>query len=100
MDQYRDHHAAQTQYEWLEATLAASTADFVFVSGHYPVWSVCEHGPTSSLVSTLKPLMEKYNVSAYFAGHDHCEDTLTMLGECSTMLWVQQIKMGAAMAAR
>jgi len=73
MLEHRDEALAQTQYEWLEATLAASTADFLFVSGHYPIWSVCEHGPTSSLVSYLKPLLEKYRVSVYFAGHDHCE---------------------------
>lgn len=73
MGDHRDDTAAQSQYEWLEATLAASTADFLFVSGHYPIWSVCEHGPTSSLVSYLKPLLEKYAVSAYFAGHDHCQ---------------------------
>lgn len=74
MELYRNAEVAQTQYEWLEATLANSTADFLFVSGHYPVWSVCEHGPTTSLVATLKPLLEKYRVSAYFAGHDHCEE--------------------------
>jgi hypothetical protein len=73
MEETLDKEGAQTQYQWLEATLAASTADFLFVSGHYPVWSVCEHGPTQSLVDTLKPLMEKYKVSAYFAGHDHCQ---------------------------
>lgn len=80
MSHYLDESVAQTQWEWLEATLAASTADFLFVAGHYPVWSVCEHGPTSSLVKTLKPLMEKYGVSAYFAGHDHCEEHIDDAG--------------------
>jgi len=74
MDLHVDAKLAQTQYEWLEATLANSKADFLFVSGHYPVYSVCEHGPTSSLQTNLKPLLEKYRVSAYFAGHDHCEE--------------------------
>jgi hypothetical protein len=80
MEQYRDAEAARTQYEWLESTLAASTADFLFVSGHFPVWSVCEHGPTTSLVSNLKPLMEKHQVSAYFSGHDHCEEHIDDAG--------------------
>merc|ERR1712046_208058 len=74
MELYRNSEAAQTQYEWLETTLANSKADFLFVNGHYPVWSVCEHGPTTSLVANLKPLLEKYHVSAYFSGHDHCEE--------------------------
>lgn len=39
-----DQAAADAQYAWLNQTLAASTADFLFVSGHFPVWSVCEHG--------------------------------------------------------
>jgi hypothetical protein len=46
----------------IENTLAASTADFLIVGGHYPVWSVCEHGPTTVLVNQLKPLLEKYKV--------------------------------------
>ena len=44
--------------------------------GHYPVWSVCEHGPTKQLVQSLKPLLEKDGVHAYLAGHDHCQEYL------------------------
>lgn len=65
---------AQTQMEWLETTLAASTADYVLVTGHYPVYSICEHGPTTQLVNDVKPLLEKYNVSAWLNGHDHCAE--------------------------
>lgn len=31
-------------------------------------------GPTGSLVSTLKPILQMHKVSAYFSGHDHCEE--------------------------
>jgi hypothetical protein len=71
-----DAAAAQTQMQWLEATLAASTADFIIVAGHYPVWSICEHGTTKSLVDNVKPLLEKYHATAYMNGHDHCAQAI------------------------
>jgi len=43
----------------------------VFVVGHYPIWSVAENGPTPALISELKPLLEQFDVAAYFSGHDH-----------------------------
>ena len=63
---------AQTQLEWIESTLAASTAKYIIVAGHYPIYSICEHGPTPSLISNLKPMLVQHNVSAYMNGHDHC----------------------------
>jgi len=69
-----DAAAASAQLQWLNETLAASTANYIVVGGHFPVFSVCEHGPTSSMVANLKPLLEKYHVSLYFSGHDHCEE--------------------------
>jgi 3',5'-cyclic AMP phosphodiesterase CpdA len=69
-----DQQAADDQWAWLEGELAKSTADYLIVAGHYPVYSICEHGPTAVLVSKLKPMMEKYKVTAYLAGHDHCAE--------------------------
>jgi hypothetical protein len=63
-------HLASSQWTWIEDQMKASTADFLLVAGHYPVYSPGEHGPTSTLVSQLKPLLEKYNAH-YFCGHDH-----------------------------
>ncbi|CAI8034749.1 Tartrate-resistant acid phosphatase type 5 [Geodia barretti] len=62
---------AEDQWQWIQETLASSTADWIIVAGHYPVWSIAEHGPTSILVEKLRPMLEKYNVSSYLCGHDH-----------------------------
>jgi len=63
---------ADAQLEWLESTLNASTADYLWISGHYPIYSHCSHGPNLKLQSSVLPLMRKYRATGYIAGHDHC----------------------------
>lgn len=75
-----DASLASAQMAWLEQTLRASTATFLVVAGHYPVWSICEHGPTSQMVSDVKPLLEQYHVTAFIAGHDHCMESFVDSG--------------------
>ncbi|XP_041378878.1 LOW QUALITY PROTEIN: tartrate-resistant acid phosphatase type 5-like [Gigantopelta aegis] len=62
---------SEDEWTWIEDTLSKSTADGILVHGHYPVWSVAEHGPTQVLVDRLRPMLMKYNATAYFCGHDH-----------------------------
>lgn len=62
---------AREQMEWLQNELSTSTADYIVVGGHYPVWSIGNHGPTKQLLEELKPMFEKYRVTSYLCGHDH-----------------------------
>lgn len=62
---------AHRQLTWLQERLARSKADFLLVAGHYPVWSVSEHGPTACLLQKLHPLLIKHKATAYLCGHDH-----------------------------
>ena len=59
------------QYAWINATLHASTADWLIVVGHYPVYSSGEHGNTADLDEHLLPLLRLYDVDMYLCGHDH-----------------------------
>lgn len=66
---------ASKELDWLNKALAASTARFKIVYGHYPLYSVSEHseppGLQAQLRGLLEPLMARYGVDAYLAGHNH-----------------------------
>ena len=66
-----DKQQAQKQWEWIEQKMNSSRADYLLVGGHYPVYSVCSHGPTETLVQHLRPLLAQYKAH-YLSGHDHC----------------------------
>lgn len=55
----------------VEAMLARSTATWLIVAGHYTIYSVADHGHNKVLIEHLVPLLRKYDVQAYFNGHDH-----------------------------
>jgi tartrate-resistant acid phosphatase type 5 len=66
-----DVKVAANQWQWINDTLEKSTADYLIVAGHYPVWSIAEHGPTKCLVENLRPALIHYKVNSYMCGHDH-----------------------------
>ncbi|XP_054859870.1 tartrate-resistant acid phosphatase type 5 [Eublepharis macularius] len=67
----RDLREARNQLSWLRKQMAKSKDDYLLVAGHYPVWSVGKHGPTSCLVKYLQPLLQQHKATAYLCGHDH-----------------------------
>ncbi|XP_022258095.1 tartrate-resistant acid phosphatase type 5-like isoform X2 [Limulus polyphemus] len=66
-----DHTQADKQLQWIKKKLKSSKATYLLVCGHYPVYSVAEHGSTDCLLKKLLPMLKKYKVSAYISGHDH-----------------------------
>uniref|UniRef100_A0A0B6ZGI6 Tartrate-resistant acid phosphatase type 5 n=1 Tax=Arion vulgaris TaxID=1028688 RepID=A0A0B6ZGI6_9EUPU len=63
--------AANQQWEFIENALKKSRASYLFVAGHYPIYSTATHGPTKCLVDRLQPMLDMYRANGYFAGHDH-----------------------------
>ena len=51
---------ASDTYAWIEEKMQSSTADYIWVAGHYPVYSACPHGNTDTLLDNLKPLLDQY----------------------------------------
>ena len=61
---------AEDQWSWIEDQLKSSTADFVWVAGHYPIYSAGDDGTTGVLVQRLLPMLKQYGAH-YVNGHDH-----------------------------
>lgn len=62
----------QSQMEELEGQLARSKARWKLLVGHHPIHS--NHIQTrqfEEMVAAVEPLVDRYNVDAYFCGHDH-----------------------------
>lgn len=69
------HRQAKTQLQWLENALSKSQAKYKVVMGHYPMYSSGLHGAkgdsTLKLRRILEPVLAKYGVDVYLAGHEH-----------------------------
>lgn len=62
---------ADDQLTWIKKQIEMSKAPYLLVAGHYPVYSIAEHGPTDCLIDKLLPTLQQYNITAYLSGHDH-----------------------------
>lgn len=77
LDEYIEE--SKTQWEWLESELESSNADFLWVAGHYPIYSAGGDGTTEALVKQLLPLLKKHNAH-YISGHDHMHEHVEVDG--------------------
>ena len=61
------------QLEWIDSTLAASTARWKVVMGHHPVYSgtLKSASEQADLQRLLLPMLDKHGVTAYICGHIH-----------------------------
>jgi acid phosphatase len=59
------------QLKWIDSVLEYSNAKWKIVAGHHPIYTGGQHGNTKELIDKLDPVLEKYNVDMYMAGHDH-----------------------------
>lgn len=72
----------QEQISFLEnAFSAVGQATWRVVVAHHPIRNFGHHGETAELVSTLLPVLNKYHVDLYLAGHDHDQQLIVRDGE-------------------
>lgn len=89
----------EAQWAWVRSTLASSTATWVFVVGHHPVWSTGDQGPTWELASRLNPMLVDAGVAVYVCGHEHMMEHLRPVPESNNVDYVV-IGSGAYLQAR
>ena len=59
----------QEQMDWLEHRMSTSTADYLWLGGHFPVWAIGQDPPTG-IRQILRDLLNKWEAQ-YFNGHEH-----------------------------
>jgi 3',5'-cyclic AMP phosphodiesterase CpdA len=72
------------QYEWLVDDLSSTANEIKFVIGHQPLYPVSHINSALDAHKVerdrLQNLFEEENVTAFFAGHDHCYNQITING--------------------
>jgi hypothetical protein len=86
-----DWSAGSANRTWLEQTLAAARAKFIFFCNHYPAWTSTAHGevgddgrpverPIREAREVILPLLTQYQVTAFVSGHNHCYERSELPG--------------------
>jgi muconolactone delta-isomerase len=70
---------SEAQLQWLRAELAASTARWRVVYGHYQMYSVLR-GDNQQLITHLLPVLQEFKVHMYLCGHEHIFQHLKPVG--------------------
>ena len=77
--------ALEAQLDWLQSTLSSETcqqSDWIIVFGHHPLLSTSRKGNKGTSSQTLRekllPMFREYLVDAYFCGHDHDLQAITL----------------------
>ena len=72
LDTDKDHFD-EIQARWLNNTLRDETNDCLYkiVSGHHPIFDGGEYRSNEHLIANLLPILTRYNVHIYLAGHEH-----------------------------
>ncbi len=71
---HRGDSMSKKQLKWLEQDLKNSKKLWKFIVVHVPGWSALDdkhHRNNKVVQKRIQPLMEKYEVAALFAGHNH-----------------------------
>jgi acid phosphatase len=61
----------EKQFQWLEKELTASKSRWKICIGHHMIRSHGVYGDQPFMMKTIKPLLDKHNVTLYLSGHDH-----------------------------
>lgn len=70
----------QQELEWLQTQLSATKAPWKIIFGHHPVYSHGLHGNNKKLIEYLQPIISRYHVDFYIAGHDHDKELIEIDG--------------------
>lgn len=74
-DEYPDavNQDIDSQLSWLDSVLSSAKEDWVVVAGHHPMYADTDKDDSerSDLQKRLDPLLRKYGVDMYVAGHIH-----------------------------